>query len=30
MKLNQLLEALDKRGIGEALLRGGEAMQTRV
>ncbi len=30
MKLTQLLEALDKRGIGEALLRGGEAMQTRV
>lgn len=30
MKLPQLLEALDKRGIGEALLRGGEAMQTRV
>ena len=30
MKLIQLLEALDKRGIGEALLRGGEAMQTRV
>ena len=30
MKLTQLLEALDKRGIGEALLRGGEAMQIRV
>lgn len=30
MKLTQLLEALDKRDIGEALLRGGEAMQTRV
>ena len=29
MKLDQLLEALDRRGIGEALLRGGEAMQTR-
>ena len=30
MKLTQLLEALDKRGIGEAVLRGGEPMQTRV
>ena len=30
MQLTQLLEALDKRGIGEALMRGGEAMQTRV
>ena len=29
MKLDQLLEALDKRGIDEALLRGDEAMQTR-
>ena len=29
MKLNQLLDALNQRGIGEALLRGGEAMQTR-
>ena len=30
MKLNQLLDVLEKRGIGEALLRGGEPMQTRV
>ena len=30
MQLNQLLAALDKRGIGEALLRGGEPMQSRV
>ena len=30
MKLNQLLEALEKRGIAEALLRGGEPMQMRI
>lgn len=29
MQLPQILAALEKRGIGEVLLRGGEAMQTR-
>ena len=30
MKLTQFVEALSRRGIGEAVLRGGEPMQTRI
>lgn len=30
MHLDQLLAALEKRGIGEALMRGGEPMQVRI